>query len=114
MAPPRAKFGGAGVGDNNNAAEIKQQSGRQKRQKGNDPGELSTFLEKRHARRYLLFNVSDEDADDRSLLLLGRQVVHLPWGSPKIPHPNDGSDNNNYCTTPGGLSSSPMTDSPYS
>jgi hypothetical protein len=114
MAPPRAKFGGAGVGDNNNAAEIKQQSGRQKRQKGNDPGELSTFLEKRHSRRYLLFNVSDEDADDRSLLLLGRQVVHLPWGSPKIPHPNDGSDNNNYCTTPGGLSSSPMTDSPYS
>eukprot|EP00985_Skeletonema_marinoi_P008430 scaffold3816_cov124-Skeletonema_marinoi.AAC.2 len=122
MAPPRAKFGSAlGVGDDNNntndadatAAAIKQQSNRQKRQKGNDPGELSTFLEKRHARRYLLFNVSDEDADDRSLLLLGRQVVHLPWGSPKMPHPNDENDG----TTPKGLMSnnSPMGgDSPYS
>ena len=122
MAPPRAKFGSAiGVGDDNNntndadavAAAIKQQTNRQKRQKGNDPGELSTFLEKRHARRYLLFNVSDEDADDRSLLLLGRQVVHLPWGSPKMPHPNDENDG----TTPKGLMSnnSPMGgDSPYS
>ena len=111
MAPPRAKFGAGGVGDD--AAAIKQQSKRQKRQKGNDPGELSTFLEKRHSRRYLLFNVSDEDADDRSLLLLGRQVVHLPWGSPKIPHPNDGRNNNNNNTvTP--ASCSPMRESPYS
>eukprot|EP00986_Skeletonema_menzelii_P020891 scaffold32620_cov131-Skeletonema_menzelii.AAC.3 len=124
MAPPRVKFGNAaGVGgdDNNSndataAAAIKQQSNRQRRQKGNDPGELSTFLEKRHARRYLLFNVSDEDADDRSLLLLGKQVVHLPWGSPKIPHPND--EINNDGTTPKGQimsNNSPMGgDSPYS
>ena len=119
MAPPRAKFsGGVDSVDNttNDAAAIKQQSNRQRRQKGNDPGELSTFLEKRHARRYLLFNVADEDADDRSLLLLGRQVVHLPWGSPKIPHPNDGSNNHNNnnsnSATPGELS--PMRDSPYS
>jgi hypothetical protein len=89
MAPPRAKFGNIGKDDDSAAAAAKVK--RQKRQRGNDPGELSTFLEKRHSRRYLLFNVSDEDADDRSLLLLGRQVVHLPWGSPKIPHPNDGT-----------------------
>ena len=109
MAPPRAKFGSS-----DDANTIKQQSNRQKRQKGNDPGELSTFLEKRHARRYLLFNVSDEDTDDKSLLLLGRQVVHLPWGSPRIPHPNDGGIDGYGDTTPKGSISSPTGDSPYS
>lgn len=110
MAPPRAKFTNSSSSNNNNIRH-------QKRQKGNDPGELSTFLEKRHARRYLLFNVADEDADDRSLLLLGKQVVHLPWGSPKIPHPNDEINNNNDGTTPKGqiMNNSPMAgDSPYS
>ncbi len=109
MAPPRANF--TNSSSNNNRQP--------KRQKGNDPGELSTFLEKRHARRYLLFNVADEDADDRSLLLLGKQVVHLPWGSPKIPHPNDEIKNiNTDGTTPKGqiINNSPMAggDSPYS
>ncbi|KAL7542696.1 hypothetical protein ACHAXR_011993, partial [Thalassiosira sp. AJA248-18] len=97
MAPPRVKPNDAGLPQQQQqgGADLvqkslnrQQSSKKQKRFKGNDPGELSTFLERRHPRRYLLFNVSDDDADDRSLLLLGRQVVHLPWGSPRrIPHP---------------------------
>eukprot|EP00956_Cyclotella_meneghiniana_P007028 scaffold9485_cov69-Cyclotella_meneghiniana.AAC.5 len=68
-----------------------------KRSHENDPAELSSFLESRHPKRYLLFNVSDEDVDDRSLLLLGRQVVHLPWGSPRIivNHANNSNKQNN-------------------
>ncbi|KAL7464292.1 hypothetical protein ACHAXS_004630, partial [Conticribra weissflogii] len=113
MAPPRAKFsedlllipGGPDSSDRGggNRSSLQKAIRRQskKRQKGNDPGDLSSFLDKRHPRRYLLFNVSDEDADDRSLLLLGRQVVHLPWGSPKLPHfthDNNHNDNNSSCS----------------
>jgi hypothetical protein len=50
---------------------------------GVNPGTLSTFLERRHGRHhFLLLNLSDHALDDRSLLLLRRQVVHLEWSSP--------------------------------
>jgi hypothetical protein len=54
---------------------------KRRKQKSNDVNELAMFLERRHRRRYLLFNVSDENDDDMDRLL-DRQVVHLPWGSP--------------------------------
>jgi len=94
MAPPRgsnfntldnstmASAGNVGGGEMNKSTPKK------KRQKGNSSIDLSTYLEKRHTKRYLLFNISDEIIDDRSLLLLNRQIVHLPWGSPRI-HPSD-------------------------
>lgn len=80
-----------------------------KRSHENDPAELSSFLERRHPKRYLLFNVSDEDVDDRSLLLLGRQVVHLPWGSPRaaaILNNNNNTNNNNSASSSLQLNSS--------
>ncbi|KAL9179362.1 hypothetical protein ACHAXT_008652 [Thalassiosira profunda] len=106
MAPPRAK---EGLPEHQDVVQKSLGRGKKKRQKGNDPGELSTFLERRHPRRYLLFNVSDEDADDRSLLLLGRQVVHLPWGSPRIPHPHDNTTGTPARTPGDGGSPSPYT-----
>ena len=85
MAPPRPKYPHLDSEMSPPYSVQKtSQTSRNKKCHENDPAELSSFLERRHSKRYLLFNVSDEDVDDRSLLLLGRQVVHLPWGSPRI------------------------------
>jgi len=54
------------------------------RRNGNCPGTLSTFLSRRHPKRFLNINVSDQDADDRTLLLLNRQIIRFPWLSPCI------------------------------
>ena len=112
MAPPKLIISQDADNDNKSLSNstTTQQSRNKKREKGNDPGELSTYLEKRHAKRYLLFNVSDEHVDDRTLLLLGRQVVHLPWGSPRLPHPSDSMNGtHDYGGTPGELLSTPLT-----
>ncbi|KAL7522550.1 hypothetical protein ACHAWX_007259 [Stephanocyclus meneghinianus] len=96
MAPPRSKYPDNGhchiappisPGTTTKSSlqmALHKTSKTKKQSHENDPAELSSFLEQRHSRRYLLFNVSDEDVDDRTLLLLGRQVVHLPWGSPRL------------------------------
>eukprot|EP00804_Cyclotella_cryptica_P000890 CCRYP_001117-RB/>CCRYP_001117-RB protein AED:0.15 eAED:0.22 QI:0/1/0.78/1/1/0.92/14/0/3367 len=96
MAPPRCRYSDSGNGlmpppispgiatNSSLQMALHKTSKTKKQSHENDPAELSSFLEQRHSRRYLLFNVSDEDVDDRTLLLLGRQVVHLPWGSPRL------------------------------
>ncbi|KAL3809258.1 LOW QUALITY PROTEIN: hypothetical protein ACHAXA_007325 [Cyclostephanos tholiformis] len=78
MGPPRAS--GIRRAQSDERPDIKWTQKRRK-QKINDLNELVMFLERRHQRRYLLFNVSDEN-DDGIVRLLDRQVVHLPWGSP--------------------------------
>jgi len=92
MAPPRgSNFNNTldnTTGNVGGGVDQHNKSPKKKRPKGNSSIDLSTYLEKRHTKRYLLFNVSDEIIDDRSLLLLNRQIVHLPWGSPRI-YPSD-------------------------
>ncbi|KAL7503452.1 hypothetical protein ACHAXN_001244, partial [Cyclotella atomus] len=84
MAPPKCKYTQEEPSSPGSSSQMHVSTLRPKKRHENDPAELSSFLERRHPKRYLLFNVSDEDVDDRSLLLLGRQVVHLPWGSPRF------------------------------
>jgi hypothetical protein len=91
MAPPRAAisfYGNSGTNEDDGIRRpqsddrhdnIRMQ--KRRKQKGNDLNEIAMFLERRHLRRYLLFNVSD-DNDDGLDDSLRRQVVHLPWGSP--------------------------------
>lgn len=51
---------------------------------GVNPGTLSTFLTKRHGMKFLCFNLSEELPDDRTLLLLNRQILTCGWSSPCI------------------------------
>jgi len=84
MAPPRAASTNEDEGirrQQNNERLDNKWTQKRRKHKGNDLNELAMFLERRHLRRYLLFNVSDENDDDLDDLF-GRQVVHLPWGSP--------------------------------
>ena len=84
MAPPRAASTNEDEGirrQQNNERPDNKWTQKRRKHKGNDLNELAMFLERRHLRRYLLFNVSDGNDDDL-YDLFGRQVVHLPWGSP--------------------------------
>lgn len=49
---------------------------------GINPGTLSTFLSRRYGTKYLAINLSEEYPDDRTLLLLNRQVLTKGWSSP--------------------------------
>ena len=55
-----------------------------RRKTGVNPGTLSTFLTKRHGSHFLALNLSEEDPDDRTLLLLSRQILQCRWSSPCI------------------------------
>ena len=51
---------------------------------GVNAGALSTYLTKRHGTNFVAFNLSEEDPDDRTLLLLNRQILRCGWSSPCI------------------------------
>ena len=51
---------------------------------GVNPGALSSFLTRRHDHHFLLINLSEEEPDDRTLLLLNRQILSCGWSSPCI------------------------------
>lgn len=55
-----------------------------RRKAGVNPGTLSTFLTRRHGTYFLAINLSEEDPDDRTLLLLNRQILQFHWSSPCI------------------------------
>jgi hypothetical protein len=68
------------------ATQAQQQSQQRPRPRqtrgGNSPATLCNFLEQRHGRHdYLVFSLSDQPPDDRTQLLLRRQIVQLPWQS---------------------------------
>jgi len=49
---------------------------------GNSPATLVNFLDQRHGRgNYLVVSLADAVPDDRTLLLLQRNIVQLPWQS---------------------------------
>ena len=49
----------------------------------NSPAAFANYLERRHGRRHFLgFSLTDKSPDDRTLLLLRRQIVQLGWWSP--------------------------------
>ena len=52
--------------------------------KGNNPSTLSTFLHQYHANHFLAVNLTNSTANDRTLILLRRQVANLHWSSPHI------------------------------
>ena len=49
---------------------------------GVNSGALSSFLTRRHEHHFLLINLSEEEPDDRTLLLLNRQILSCGWSSP--------------------------------
>lgn len=51
---------------------------------GVNPGSLSTFLTKRHGTNFLAVNLSEEHPDDRTRILLNRQILTCGWSSPCI------------------------------
>jgi hypothetical protein len=55
---------------------------KRKRSSGNNPADVSTFLQNRHDSHYLVFSLSDAIPDDRALFLLRRQLLHWNWESP--------------------------------
>jgi hypothetical protein len=55
---------------------------KRKRSLGNNPADISTFLQNRHDSHYLVFSLSDALPDDRTLFLLRRQLLHWNWESP--------------------------------
>ena len=146
MAPPRrrrnrefANTPPTKSNDNNDSDQNEQQQQQQqqkkktkKKLKGNDIYELSSYLERRHKSRYLLFNVSDDEeyatfyqqqqqgSDDDSSRshddddereensMLSRQVVHLPWGSPSSSSSSSTTlDNNNSSSKSSSSSGTP-------
>lgn len=57
-------------------------SAKRKKSIGNSPADVSTFLQNRHDGHALILSLSDVPPDDRSLLLLRRQLLKWNWQSP--------------------------------
>jgi hypothetical protein len=58
------------------------ETGKRKKTPGNSPANVSTFLQNRHDGHTLILSLSDTRPDDRSLLLLRRQLLVWNWESP--------------------------------
>jgi Subunit CCDC53 of WASH complex len=67
---------------NNNNNTTYRGGTKRKRSLGNNPADVSTFLQNRHDSHYLVFSLSEALPDDRSLYLLRRQLLHWKWESP--------------------------------
>lgn len=58
------------------------ETAKRKQASGNSPANVSTFLQNRHDGHTLILSLSDTRPDDRSLLLLRRQLLVWNWESP--------------------------------
>ena len=67
------------------ASLVPPSSRKRGRPTGNSAATLSTFLDQRHKNHALVIFLSDLPPDDRTRLLLRRQIVSLPWKAPGQP-----------------------------